>query len=195
MYTLNEALVVKKGKKLTFKYNKTAGSQTDIFLTGEFKDSLVFSVGANSVAKVNDLKINNLGGKNISEVINDLQTRLTLLGFKGPYDIEYGGKIVGQVYQMGTLVYGVLHSGPYEVKINDSFSIGAYIPGPYESLEVTWFVEYSDGVFNQHTHSVRLKKDNNGYLAMETTGRRGDLGEYKARNWTYFCYSTENLIN
>lgn len=99
-------------------------------------------------------EINNKIGEGFSSTntigskIDDLDDRLSALGFKEPCDIIYptdGTTVVGKVYQLGTLVYGYIDTfsvrAPY--KKDEGFRVGDgrigenQIPGPAKDQYLT----------------------------------------------------------
>ena len=123
------------------------------------------------------------------------------LVFKGPYDIRYGstsGTVIGRVYRMGPLVYGVVKNG--SITDNDASNKTLYfcekgtttsvsLPAPSGSQSFAWF--YKDN------RSVSISIGGTSALSMTTGNEFGNpvvVGSI-IQHYHYFCYSANEAYH
>lgn len=116
----------------------------------------------------------------------DVIDKLNSLGFKGPYFVYNGSTKVGQIYQLGTIVYGCIN---FMAANNFTVYSNSKIPGPYESQTLTVHYQGDDG--NYWRAECKITSNNGLQISR---GSETNIGKTAPTHmhYTYFCYSTKS---
>ena len=145
----------------------------------------------------------------LNTILNHMDTRLTNLGFKGPYTIKLLDTEVGKIYKLGTIVYGYLTPQHPELNKNDASytadcvfykdGVEQTLPGPVAPAQFIWHtIYYKQGTFGNKSAGASMEissNDNKLKLTLMQINRVYGDNDTNAGRWTYFCYSTSDTLD